>query len=54
MMPRGIREADYPQPGWRLAFEAAFGMTIDEFYELFEEHRAAGFPEMEIPKFVDR
>ena len=40
------------QPGttWQMAFEAAFGMTVDEFYTLFEEHRAAGFPELEIPK----
>ena len=34
---------------WREAFEAAFGMTVEEFYELFEDHRAAGFPEVEIP-----
>ena len=42
------------QPGttWQQAFEAAFGMTVDEFYDLFEEHRAAGFPEVEIPKSV--
>ena len=40
------------QPGttWQMAFEAAFGMTIDDFYTLFEEHCAAGFPELEIPK----
>ena len=40
------------QPGttWQMAFEAAFGMTVDEFYTLFEERRAAGFPELEIPK----
>ena len=35
---------------WRPAFERAYGMTLEEFYELFEEHRAAGFPEVEIPK----
>ena len=34
------------QPGatWRDAFETAFGMTVDDFYDLFEKHRAAGFP----------
>ena len=40
-----VSEKDYPRPGWRVAFERAFGMTVDEFYELFEEHRAAGFPD---------
>ena len=39
MLPR-VREEDFPRPGWRLAFERAFGMTVDEFYQLFEEHRA--------------
>ena len=40
-----------PQPGttWQEAFETAFGMTVDEFYELFEEHRAAGFPDPNRP-----
>ena len=40
------------QPGttWQQAFETAFGMPVDEFYELFEEHRAAGFPELDAPK----
>ena len=34
------------QPGttWQKGFETAFGMPVEEFYELFEEHRAAGFP----------
>ena len=34
---------------WRDAFESAFGLTVDEFYVLFEAHRAAGFPPLEIP-----
>ena len=40
------------QPGttWQEAFESAFGMTVEEFYELFEAHRAAGFPELDVPK----
>ena len=29
---------------WEQEFSNAFGMTVDEFYELFEERRAAGFP----------
>ena len=44
MVPR-VSEKDYPRPGWRVAFERAFGMTVEEFYVLFEEHRAAGFPD---------
>ena len=35
---------------WQKEFQRTFGMTVDEFYELFEEHRAAGFPEVELPK----
>ena len=29
---------------WSEAFRVAFEMTVEEFYLLFEEHRAAGFP----------
>ena len=35
---------------WQEAFEAAFGMPVEEFYELFEAHREAGFPELDLPK----
>ena len=28
---------------WQEAFEAAFGITIDDFYTAFAEYRAAGF-----------
>ena len=33
------------QPGttWQETFQGAFGMSVEEFYELFEAHRAAGF-----------
>ena len=44
-----VRTEDFPRPGWRVAFERAFGMTVDEFYDLFEEHRAAGFPDPNAP-----
>ena len=39
------------QPGtsWQMAFEAAFSMTVTEFYELFQEHRAAGLPQLDVP-----
>ena len=34
---------------WQKAFEKSFGMTVTQFYDLFEEHRAAGFPELDRP-----
>ena len=37
-------EERIPGSTWQGAFETAFGMTVKEFYELYEEHRAAGFP----------
>ena len=37
------------ETNWRDAFESAFGLTVDDFYVLFEAHRAAGFPALEIP-----
>ena len=40
-----------PEPGttWQQAFETAFGMTIEDFYTLFEAHRANGFPTVTLP-----
>ena len=38
------------QTTWQEAFEKAFGMNVGKFYELFEEHRAAGFPELDVSK----
>ena len=49
MLPRRVSEKDYPRPGWRVAFERAFEMPVEEFYVLFEEHRAAGFPDPNRP-----
>ena len=49
-MAPGGSEEDFPRPGWRQAFEKAYDMTVEEFYELFEEHRAAGFPELDVSK----
>ena len=43
-----------PDTPWREAFEAAFGMTVEEFYPLFEEHRADGFPELDLPDIAPR
>ena len=39
---------------WLEAFYKAFGMTVEEFYDLFSRHRADGFPKVDIPKFVTR
>ena len=40
------------QPGttWEWAFEEAFGMKVGKFYDIFEQHQAAGLPEVEILK----
>ena len=38
-----------PERPWQEAFETAFGMTVDGFYVLFEDHRAAGFPALGLP-----
>ena len=38
-----------PGTTWQEAFETAFGMPVAEFYQLFKEHRAAGFPDPNRP-----
>ena len=43
-----------PDTPWREAFEAAFEMTVEEFYPFFEEHRADGFPELDLPDIAPR
>ena len=43
-----------PDTPWQEAFEAVFGMTVEEFYPLFEEHRADGFPELDLPDIAPR
>ena len=39
---------------WQTVFKNTFGLSIGEFYDLFEQHEAAGFPKLDIPKFVER
>ena len=34
---------------WRQAFKLAFGITVEGFYNLFEDYHASGFPQVEIP-----
>ena len=48
----GYWDALKPGTTWQKEFKNTFGTPIEEFYELFEKHRAAGFPEVEIPKSV--
>ena len=43
-----------PQTPWEEAFETTFGTTISEFYLLFEQSRAAGFPEEDLPDIAPR
>ena len=38
---------------WEDQFQETFDMSVNEFYERFEEHEAKGFPEVETPKFVE-
>ena len=45
----GYCHAAQPGATWQEAFERTFGIAVEEFYDRFEEHRAAGFPEVEIP-----
>ena len=44
----------HPGTTWQAEFKNTFGLSIGEFYDRFEEHEAAGFPKLEIPKFVER
>ena len=37
---------------WHEPFEEAFGMTVPEFYQLYEQHKAAGFPALDPPQTV--
>ena len=46
-------DEENPRREWRAAFERAYGMPLEEFYDLFEEHQAAGFPEVTIPGIPD-
>ena len=35
-----------PKTPWGDAFKNNFGLSVTEFYELFEEHKEAGFPDL--------
>ena len=44
----------HPETTWQAEFKNTFGLSIGEFYDLFEAHEAAGFPKLDIPKFIER
>ena len=37
---------DKKRMNWRAAFSGCFGVTVDDFYHLFEEYRSSGFAEL--------
>ena len=43
-----------PDTTWQEAFEANFGMTVHEFYPVFEAYRASGFLELDLPDIAPR
>ena len=38
-----------PGQTWQQAFEEVFGMSVPDFYALYDQHRAAGFPKLNPP-----
>ena len=45
MEPTSCEAVPVPESStWQEAFEAAFGIAIDDFYEAFEEYRAEVAP----------
>ena len=38
-----------PGQTWQQTFEEVFGMSVPDFYALYDQHRAAGFPELNPP-----
>ena len=37
---------------WQEVFEESFGMSVEEFYRMFNTHRTAGYPDLHIPEPV--
>ena len=42
-----------PGQTWQQAFEGAFGISVPDFYAMYDEHRNAGFPELNPPIVPD-
>ena len=38
-----------PGQTWQQAFEEAFGISVPDFYAMYDQHRAAGFPKLNPP-----
>ena len=38
-----------PGQTWQQAFQGAFGISVPDFYAMYDQHRAAGFPELNPP-----
>ena len=39
---------------WQDGFKNTFGMSVNDFYDRFEEHKENGFPRLETPKYSDQ
>lgn len=42
-----------PREPWQSTFRRAYGISVEEFYERFKQHRAAGLPDLELPIRVE-
>ena len=42
-----------PGQTWQQAFEEAFNISVPDFYAMYDQHRAAGFPELNPPIVPD-
>lgn len=42
-----------PGQTWQQAFEGAFGISVPDFYAMYDQHRNAGFPELNPPIVPD-
>lgn len=38
-----------PNEPWQSTFRRAYGISVEEFYERFNQHKAAGLPDLELP-----
>ena len=42
-----------PNEPWQSTFSRAYGVSVEEFYEMFEQHKAAGLPDLQLPIRVE-
>lgn len=43
----------HPNEPWQSTFHRAYGISVEAFYERFEQHKAAGLPDLELPIRVE-